>query len=121
MFKRPSAFLLSQLLVLLLLIALVTPPVAPQDSNNQTNRPRKGFPQRTGTGKMVLRIDTDLVSVDVTAMNSLGQPVKKTTTGGTSNSTQTVLSSRFHSFKSRNAKVSHVRSQSSLHLIYREA
>jgi VWFA-related protein len=74
MFKRPSAFLLSPLLVLFLLIALVTP-AAPQDSNNQTNRPRKVFPKEPEP-EDVLRIDTDLVSVDVTAMNSLGQPVK---------------------------------------------
>ena len=74
MFKRPSAFLLSPLLVLLLLIALVTP-ATPQDSNNQTNRPRKVFPKEPEP-EDVLRIDTDLVSVDVTAMNSLGQPVK---------------------------------------------
>src|SRR6476660_1943724 len=74
MFKRPSAFFLAPLLVLLLLIALVAP-AAPQDSNNQTNRPRKVFPKEPEP-EDVLRIDTDLVSVDVTAMNSLGQPVK---------------------------------------------
>lgn len=74
MFKKPSAFLLSSFLVLSLLIGLATP-ASTQDSNNPTNRPRKVFPKEQEP-EDVLRIDTDLVSVDITAMNSLGQPVK---------------------------------------------
>ena len=74
MFKRPSAFLLS---------SASCSPFADRTRysshaaglKQSTNRPRKVFPKEPEP-EDVLRIDTDLVSVDVTAMNSLGQPVK---------------------------------------------
>jgi Ca-activated chloride channel family protein len=74
MLKRSSSILLSSLLVLPLLIALATPATI-QESTNPTNRPRKVFPKEQEPDE-VLRIDTDLVSVDVTATNGQGQPVK---------------------------------------------
>jgi hypothetical protein len=72
MFNRPSLVLLV-LLALSLLTALATPAV-PQDQGN-SQRPRKVFPKEQEP-EDVLRIDTDLVSVDVTATNKDGQPVK---------------------------------------------
>ena len=73
MFNKPS-LVLFLLVVLSLLTALATPAI-PQDQGNSTQRPRKVFPKEQEP-EDVLRIDTDLVSVDVTAMNKDGQPVK---------------------------------------------
>src|SRR5215510_4228819 len=74
--KRPAAFIAQVSLPLLLLIAVAIPCV-PQDQNpeNKTQRPRKVFPKEQEP-EDVLRFDTDLVSVDVTAMDTDGRPVK---------------------------------------------
>jgi len=73
--KRPAAFIAQLSLPLLLLIAVAIPCV-PQDQNsNQTQRPRKVFPKEQEP-EDVIRVDTDLVSVDVTAMDSEGRPIK---------------------------------------------
>lgn len=75
MTKKTAAFVVQLSLLILLLMALATPGV-PQDapaSNQQ--RPRKVFANEQEP-EDVLRIDTDLVSVDVTAMDSLGRPVR---------------------------------------------
>jgi Ca-activated chloride channel family protein len=71
--KRPAALIA---LTLLLLIALAAPGVPQnQDPATQTQRPRKVFPKEQEP-EDVLRIDTDLVSVDVTAMDTEGRPVR---------------------------------------------
>jgi len=78
MSKKPAAFVAQLSLLFLLLMALATPgvPQNPQTpSNPNQQRPRKVFPGEE-EAEDVLRIDTDLVSVDVTAMDSLGRPVK---------------------------------------------
>ena len=74
--KRPAAFIAQLALPLLLLFALAAPGV-PQNQGpaNQTQRPRKVFPKEQEP-EDVLRFDTDLVSVDVTAMDAEGRPVR---------------------------------------------
>jgi Ca-activated chloride channel homolog len=78
MSKKPAAFV-AQLSLLILLLMAVASPGVPQDPKNPppTNqqRPRKVYPNEE-EAEDVLRIDTDLVSVDVTAMDATGQPVK---------------------------------------------
>jgi len=76
MAKRPAAFIAQVLLPLLLLIAVALPGV-PQDQNteNKTQRARKVFPKEQEPDE-VLRFDTDLVSVDVTAIDTEGRPVR---------------------------------------------
>jgi Ca-activated chloride channel family protein len=74
--KRPAAFLAPLSFPLLLLIALATPGVPQnQDPARPTQRPRKVFP-REQEPEDVLRIDTDLVSVDVSAIDTEGRPVR---------------------------------------------
>src|SRR4030095_11535414 len=74
--KRSAAFTAQVLLPLLLLIAVAIPGV-PQDQNtdNKNQRPRKVFPKEQEPDE-VLRFDTDLVSVDVTATDTEGRPVR---------------------------------------------
>lgn len=75
--RRTAAFLAQLSLPLLLLIALATPSV-PQSQDPApppVQRPRKVFPKEQEPDD-VLRIDTDLVSVDVTAMDVEGRPVR---------------------------------------------
>src|ERR1041385_3291399 len=74
--KRPAAFIAQVLLPLLLLIAVAIP-CAPQDQNpeNKTQRPRKVFPKEQEPEE-ILRFDTDLVSVDVTAIDTEGRPIR---------------------------------------------
>ena len=74
--KRPAAFIAHLSLPLLLLIALAAPSVPQsQDPATQTQRPRKVFPKEQEP-EDVVRFDTDLVSVDVTAMDASGRPVR---------------------------------------------
>jgi VWFA-related protein len=74
--KRSAAFIAQVFLTLLLLIAVAIPCV-PQDQNteNKSQRPRKVFPKEQEP-EDVLRFDTDLVSVDVTAIDAEGRPVR---------------------------------------------
>jgi VWFA-related protein len=62
------------LLVVLLVIALAIPGTS-QDPATQNQRPRKVFPGEQEPDD-VLRFETDLVSVDVTAMDVEGRPVR---------------------------------------------
>jgi VWFA-related protein len=74
--KRSAAFIAQLSLPLLLLFALAAPGVPQnQDPANQTQRPRKVFPKEQEP-EDVLRFDTDLVSVDVTAIDSQGNPIR---------------------------------------------
>jgi Ca-activated chloride channel family protein len=73
---RSAASIAQLSLPLLLLFALAVPGVLQsQDPVNQTQRPRKVFPKEQEP-EDVLRFDTDLVSVDVTAMDAEGRPVR---------------------------------------------
>jgi len=74
MLNKRSAALLYSLPTILLLFALAIP-CATQDPTLPTQRPRKVFPKEQEP-EDVLRIDTDLVSVDVTAMDAAGRPVR---------------------------------------------
>jgi Ca-activated chloride channel homolog len=74
--KKSAAFAAQLSLPLLLLIALAMPGVPQtQDPAVTTQRPRKVFPKEQEP-EDVLRFDTDLVSVDVTAMDAEGRPVR---------------------------------------------
>src|SRR5678815_2891449 len=74
--KRPAAFIAQLSLPLLLLVALATPSVPQnQDPATPTQRPRKVFPKEQEP-EDVVRFDTDLVSVDVTAIDAGGNPVR---------------------------------------------
>ena len=74
--KRPAALIAQLSLPLLLLIALATPSVPQnQDPATPQQRPRKVFPKEQEP-EDVLRFDTDLVSVDVTAMDVEGRPIR---------------------------------------------
>jgi len=76
MAKRFAAFLAQLSLPLLLLIALALPGIPQtQTPENQSQRPRKVFPKEQEP-EDVLRFDTDLVSVDVTAMDTEGRPIR---------------------------------------------
>ena len=74
--KKSAAFI-AQLFVLLLLLSSLAMPGVPQsqDPSGTTQRPRKVFPKEQEP-EDVLRFDTDLVSVDVTAIDAEGRPVR---------------------------------------------
>ena len=74
MYKKSLSALLYSLLALLVLTTLVVPG-ATQTPDVPTQRPRKVFP-REQQPEDVLRFDTDLVSVDVIAVDSQGRPVR---------------------------------------------
>ena len=74
MFKKSSAALIYSLIAVVVFTALVVP-VATQTPGPSTQRPRKVFP-REPEPEDVLRFDTDLVSVDVIAVDQHGRPVK---------------------------------------------
>ena len=73
MLKRRAAFVAQ---FTLLLVALALPAVPQnQDPSNQTQRLRKVFPKEQDP-EDVVRVDTDLVSVDVTAIDAAGRPIR---------------------------------------------
>ena len=77
--KKPAAFAAQITLILLLLTALAAPttPQTPalQQPDPQTERPRKVFPKEQ-EAEDVVRIDTDLVALDVTAFDADGRPIR---------------------------------------------
>src|ERR1051326_1949221 len=72
--KPIAAFAAQFSLLVLLLIALAAPGL-PQDPAPDNERPRKVFPKEQEP-EDVVRVDTDLVSVDVTALDADGRPIK---------------------------------------------
>ena len=77
MLKKPAAFAAQTSLLFLALIALAAPglPQIQTPSSPNTERPRKVFPTEQEP-EDVIRVDTDLVSVDVTAFDADGRPVR---------------------------------------------
>lgn len=74
--RKAAALIAQSSLPLLLLFALAMPGVPQsQDPAATGQRPRKVFPKEQEP-EDVLRFDTDLVSVDVTALDNEGRPVK---------------------------------------------
>jgi Ca-activated chloride channel homolog len=73
--KKTAAFVVKLVLLALLLIALATPGVPQDPANPPQQRPRRVMPDNQDA-EDVIRVDTDLVSVDVTAMDSTGRPIK---------------------------------------------
>ncbi|HEV8135358.1 MAG TPA: VWA domain-containing protein [Pyrinomonadaceae bacterium] len=71
--KRPSVFVYPALTILLLVAFAIDG--NPQNPSNQAERPRKVFPKEQEP-EDVFRFDTDLVSVDVTAMDTEGRPIR---------------------------------------------
>jgi Ca-activated chloride channel homolog len=75
MYKKSRSAFLYSLLALLVLTTLVIPGATQTPAPPPTQRPRKVFP-REQEPEEVLRFDTDLVSIDVIAVDSQGRPVK---------------------------------------------
>lgn len=75
MSKKTATFVAQLSLLVLLLTALATPAVPQNPSGSRQQRPRKVFPNEQ-EAEDVLRIDTDLVSVDVMASDAMGRPVR---------------------------------------------
>lgn len=74
--RKLAAFIAQLSVPLLLLLALAMPGVPQtQDPAATSQRPRKVFPKEQDP-EDVLRFDTDLVSVDVTAIDAEGRPVR---------------------------------------------
>jgi VWFA-related protein len=71
--KRPSVFVYPALTIPLLVAFAIDG--IPQNPSNQAERPRKVFPKEQEPGD-VFRFDTDLVSVDVTARDTEGRPIR---------------------------------------------
>ena len=74
MVKTIAAFAAQISFLLLLLIALAAPGL-PQDPAPNNERPRKVFPKEQEP-EDVIKVDTDLVSVDVTALDADGRPIR---------------------------------------------
>ena len=67
--------------LLLLATLAVVFPIAGQQSNPKAVRPRQVFPRNEQTPDEILKIDTDLVSVDVRANDSEGRPLRNLVQG----------------------------------------
>ena len=77
--SRHSSKLLAFLSVAILVGATLLPSVVPswsQESDPRAQRPRQVFPRDEQQVDEVLRVDTDLVSLDVVANNAEGRPVR---------------------------------------------
>src|ERR1044072_8384363 len=64
------------LIVLIMLCAVGASLVFGQNPDPQTHRPRKVYPAEDDRPDDILKIDTDLVSVDVVATDNEGRPIK---------------------------------------------
>ncbi|HEY5883997.1 MAG TPA: VWA domain-containing protein [Pyrinomonadaceae bacterium] len=65
-----------QILTLAVLVSAAISPSFSQETGVQTQRPRQVFPKVNDDPEDVLKIDTDLVTVDVLATDSDGRPVR---------------------------------------------
>jgi Ca-activated chloride channel homolog len=73
--KRVAALAAQIPVLFFMLIALAAPCVPQTPTPPNTERPRKVFPKEQDP-EDVVRIDTDLVSVDITALDTEGRPIK---------------------------------------------
>jgi Ca-activated chloride channel homolog len=76
MTKLNHSRMLYSLFLAILCAAVNLLPSAAQESGSRAQRPRQVFPQEEQRPDEVLRIDTDLVSVDVMANDPEGRPVR---------------------------------------------
>ena len=74
--SRYSSKLLALLSVVILLGAITPPPALAQESDTKAQRPRQVFPRDEQQPDEVLRVDTDLVSLDVVANDFEGRPIR---------------------------------------------
>ena len=74
MVKRIAAFAAQISLLFLLSFALAAPGL-PQDPAPNNERPRKVYPKEQEP-EDIIKVDTDLVSVDVTALDADGRPIR---------------------------------------------
>ena len=74
--SRYSSKLLSPLTLAVLLSATFLVPGLAQEPDRSARRPREVFPRAAEAPDEVLKIDTDLISLDVLAHNSEGRPVR---------------------------------------------
>jgi len=74
-FYQPNKLIRILSLLLLAMVAVVFPCIG-QQSDSKAVRPRQVFPKSEQTPDEVLKIDTDLVSVDVRAIDSEGRPLR---------------------------------------------
>ena len=72
---KPIAAFAAQISLLVLLLIALAAPGLPQEPAPNQQRPRKVFPKEQEPDEVV-RVDTDLVSVDVTALDADGRPIK---------------------------------------------
>ena len=75
MFTKPSSVLLYSAIIVLVITALAVPGMPQGSGTTPQQRPRKVF-EKEQEADEVFRFDTDLVSVDVTAVDAQGRPVK---------------------------------------------
>jgi VWFA-related protein len=73
--RHPSK-LAAFLSVVVLLGATTLPPSLAQESNSKAQRPRQVFPRDEQQPEDVVRVDTDLVSLDVVANDLEGRPIR---------------------------------------------
>ena len=77
MFKsRPPRRFISTLLLVVLLCAGNVGFFSGQEPDRSKQRPREVFPRKEDNPDDVVKIDTDLVSLDVTAVNAEGRPIR---------------------------------------------
>ena len=74
-FYQPNKLIYILSLLLLAIVAVVFPSIG-QQSDPKAVRPRQVFPKNEQAPDEVLKIDTDLVSVDVRANDSEGRPLR---------------------------------------------
>lgn len=74
--SRYSSKLLALVSLGLVLCATTPPPVLAQESDPKAQRPRQVFPRDEQQPDEVLKVDTDLVSLDVVANDFEGRPIR---------------------------------------------
>jgi Ca-activated chloride channel family protein len=74
--SRYSSKLLALLSVVILFGAITPPPALAQESNPKAQRPRQVFPRDEQQPDEIIKVDTDLVSLDVLANDFEGRPIR---------------------------------------------
>jgi Ca-activated chloride channel family protein len=71
-----SSKLIALLLVIIVLGATTLPSSLAQESNSKAHRPRQVFPEGEQQPDEIIKVDTDLVSLDVMASDFEGRPIR---------------------------------------------